>query len=195
MQSVLLMRGEKMNENGAEAYRRFLHGDRNALEELVRIYSDDLVRYVFLYVRNTALAEDIMEDTFASLIIKKKKLETPCLRAYLYRIARNKCIDYFRSRRSKEVPLEEYENILNGDEPDNEVIKRERNQKIYTCLQQLPPQYRDVLYFSYFDGCSAEEIQKIMGKSKKQIYNLLARAKSSLKEIFIREGIGHEELL
>ena len=62
-----------MNENGAEAYRRFLHGDRNALEELVRIYSDDLVRYVFLYVRNTALAEDIMEDTFASLIIKKKE--------------------------------------------------------------------------------------------------------------------------
>ncbi|MDE6585120.1 MAG: sigma-70 family RNA polymerase sigma factor [Clostridia bacterium] len=182
-------------DNGASSYHRFLQGDNAALEELVREYSDDLVRYAYFYVRNSQTAEDVMEDTFAALIIKRKKFkgEAPFL-SYLYKIARNKCMDFLRSKRSHEVPLFDLENVLKCESAENAALKKVRDKEIFACMQKLPKQYFDVLYMTYFHDFSAEDIKRATGKSKKQIYNLLARAKNSLKNIFVMEGIGYEEL-
>ena len=85
---------------GESSYRRFLEGDMNAVQELVEIYSDSLVRFAYCYVKDSAIAEDIMEDAFASLLAKRKRFQSgENLRAYLYKITRNKCIDYIRFRK------------------------------------------------------------------------------------------------
>jgi DNA-directed RNA polymerase specialized sigma24 family protein len=51
-----------------------------------------------------------------------------------------------------------------------------------------------VLLLHYIERFSVQQICTILGKSSKQIYNLLARAKTALKEILIKEGISHEDL-
>ena len=58
----------------------------------------------------------------------------------------------------------------------------------------LPEQYREVLQLAYFDGFSPSEISGVMRKTSKQVYNLLARAKTALKELLEKEGITHEDL-
>ncbi len=184
-------------DNGASSYRRFMQGDSAALEELVRLYSDELVRYAFLYVRNADTAEDIMEDTFAALIVKKRKFDgTYSFKSYLYAIARNKCMDFLRSKHRKNLPLDEIETVLPpaADDTERALLQRERDRVVYKGLQSLPPQYRDVLYLTYFDGFSLEEARRILGKSRKQMYNLLSRARLSLKDILIQEGIGYEDI-
>lgn len=58
----------------------------------------------------------------------------------------------------------------------------------------MPENYRDVLYLTYYRGFSADEVKRAIGKSKKQVYNLLARSKTALKQILVKEGITHEDL-
>ncbi len=66
--------------------------------------------------------------------------------------------------------------------------------KICDSMQTLPPQYRDVLYLVYFENFSIQETCGILKKNAKQVYNLLARARSALKEILMKEGVYNEEL-
>ena len=86
--------------NGTESYLRFLQGDISALEELVRAYGDSLTGYAYCFLRDGAAAEDVMEDTFATLIVKRKRFtERSPFEAYLFRITRNKCLDLLRKRK------------------------------------------------------------------------------------------------
>lgn len=184
-----------MEENGASSYHRFLNGDRGALEELVEEYSDDLVRFSYLFVRNAAAAEDIMEETFASLIAKRKLFfPRASFKAYLYKIAKNKCIDYLRSRERRIVPLDDAERVLYAEDEEKNLLRKERAKAVYCALNRLPEPYREVLYLAYFEDFSLQELCTATKRSKKQVYNLLARAKKSLKEILKKEGFEYEVL-
>ncbi len=183
-----------MSDNGVSSYRRFLQGDRHALEDLVRTYSDGLTRYAYLYVRDDAAAEDVMEESFATLLIRQKQLpDVLHFKAYLYRIARNKCLDYLRAQRRTQ-PLPDFDGRLVHAGMEEDVADRLRDETVFQALQALQKDYRDVLYFSYFDGYKIAEICSMTGKSRKKVYNLLARAKTALKEILLKEGIGYDDL-
>lgn len=168
--------------------------DPCALEEAFRMYSQSLIRYAYSLLGASATAEDVREDTFAALIVKGGSFRSQeHLRAWLYKTAHNRSIDYLR-RHKREIPLEDVENVLHTWDAEQDVSLRQRNCQIYGCIQQLPVQYREVLQLSYFDGFNIEQICAIQRKTTKQVYNLLARAKASLKELLIKEGITHEDL-
>lgn len=180
-----------MTDYGASSYHRYLQGDDNALEELVKMYGDSLVRFAFCFLGNSFEAEDVMEDTFATLIVKRKKfIVTAKFKTYLFQIARNKCIDILRARK-RTVPLEV--NLISAIDPEAEVALSDKNKLLYECMQQLHNEYRWVLNLIYFEGFSIAEASAILHKNRKQVYNLLARAKSSLKEILLKAGIDNEE--
>lgn len=179
---------------GVGSYRRYLQGDENALEELIREYSDPLVRFALCLVKDISVAEDVVEDAFATLLFKRRHFsERDNFRAYLYRIVRNKCMDFLRFHK-RHTTIEPLENILVGGDLYKETEMRERNEKLWSCINALPLQYKDVLYLVYFEGYKPETVSGIVRKSKKQTYNLLARAKASLKELLIKEGISYEDL-
>ena len=179
--------------SAVDSWRVFLEGDRQALESLVRAYSDGLVRFAYCYIEDSAAAEDIMEEAFAVLVCKRKRFdESDNLRAYLYKMVRNKCIDYLRVHK-KIVPLSDTERVCVGS-AESDLLFRENNRTLYRCMQQLPKQYREILYLAYFEDYGAEEISRILKYSKKQIYNLLSRARTSLKELLIKEGFSYEDL-
>ena len=183
-----------MVEYGKYSYCRFLQGDIRSLESLIRTYSDPLVRFAYSYVRNSTVAEDIAGDAIAALFLKARKIgDDNHLRSYLYKTARNKCMDYLRRHR-EEIPLSDVENVLSSGDVERDALLRDRDRKVYVCMQRLPDQYREVLQLAYFDGFSPLEISKVMGKSAKQVYNLLARAKTALKVLLEKEGVTHEDL-
>ena len=183
-----------MSDTGLYNYTRYLLGDKPALNELVRTYSDSLTRYAYCYLNDASAAEDVMEETFATLIVKRKKFkDEQHFHAYLYKVARNKSIDYLR-RQGREDSLEDIEDVISSHNTEDIALKNERNRTIYVCMQQLPTQYRDVLYLCYIDGFTTEEVCQIMHLNTKQVYNLLARAKAALKKIFLKEGFTYEDL-
>ena len=183
-----------MSDTGFHNYQSYLSGDQSALEDLVRTYSDALTRYAYCYLSDSAAAEDVMEETIATLIVKRRHFHDGAhFHAYLYKVARNKSIDYLR-RRQKQISLEDIEELLADDNPEESVMRNERNRTLYICMQKLPAQYREALYLSYMEDFSTEEVCRIMRKNTKQVYNLLSRAKAALKEIFVKEGITYENI-
>lgn len=183
-----------MAKIGESSCRPFLAGDHVALEEFIRKYSDALVRFAYSYVRNSGAAEDVVAESMAIFCLKKKQFpDEPSMRAYLYKIARSKAMDYLRHHRN-DVPLEDVENVLPGPSAEDLHFKRQRDILLYKALQKLPEQYRQVLQLTYLDGFSVKEVCGILKKSPKQVYNLLARAKASAKEELEKEGISHEDL-
>ena len=183
-----------MAEYGECSYRRFLRGDKAALENLVKAFSDSLVRYAYSLVKDPVIAEEVMEDCFAALFIKAPKLQSDeHLKRYLYRIAHNKSMDYLRRRRVH-VSLEDVENVIGSADPQQDLVHRERDRTLYLCMQQLPRQYREVLVLTYFVGFGTEDICRILALRTKQVYNLSSRARIALKELLEKEGISHEDI-
>ena len=82
-------------DNGASSYRRFLDGDDNGIIEIVNNYKDGLILYLNGYVNNIFIAEELTEDTFFRLIIKKPKYSgKSTFKSWLYAIGRNVAVDY-----------------------------------------------------------------------------------------------------
>ena len=180
-------------ERGAELYNKYLRGDNDALEQLVIGYGDGLIGYAYCFLHDFAAAEDVMEDTFATLIVKRKKFVSRSpFEAYLFRIARNKCLDRLRKAK-RETRLDGVELAATANIEDD-ALKVVRDEKVYKAMLTLPRDYRTVLYLMYYQGFTVDEIAAALGKNKKQVYNLLSRAKAALKQLLIKEGIGYEDL-
>ena len=85
------------------------------------------------------------------------------------------------------------------DEPDAQLLAEEvigtaeRNRILHGCMGEMNPDYREVLYLTYFEGMSYEQAAEVMGKTVKQITNLVYRGKESLRKLLEREGITNAE--
>ncbi|MBQ8323191.1 MAG: RNA polymerase sigma factor [Clostridia bacterium] len=192
-----------MQDNGIELYRRFLNGDERGLEELIALYQHGLLRFIYGYVRDFALAEDILQETFISLYFHRafKPRDDASFKTYLYKIARNKSLNALKKRkRKKEIsldaltaPMKETPDFLTYS-PHGELEEKERAKILQAALEKLKPDYREALTLRYYDGLSPEQIAAVTKKNIKKIYNLLARGKAALKAELQKEGRDHEDL-
>ena len=77
---------------------------------------------------------------------------------------------------------------------ETEYIKEEQRLVVHNTLKKIKDEYSQVLYLSFFEDLSNKEISIVMKKSKRQIENLLYRAKLSLKNELDKEGFYYEKL-
>ncbi|MCM1165243.1 MAG: RNA polymerase sigma factor [Lachnospiraceae bacterium] len=184
-------------DNGASSYRRFLAGDESGIVEIIRDYKDGLILYLNGYTKNIHIAEELMEDTFVKLVVKKPRFSDKfSFKTWLYTIGRNAAIDWLRhNSRSAETPFEELEETL-ADEEDLEeaYLREERRIAVHRALDRLKEEYRQALYLSFFEDMSNAEVAKVMSKSKRQVENLIYRGKQSLKSELEKEGFVYEGL-
>ena len=184
-------------DNGASSYRRYLDGDDNALAELVAAYKDGLILYLNGYVNNIFLAEELTEDAFFRLVVKKPWFSGRCsFKTWLYTIGRNVAIDYLRRHRGDSgLSVEELESCLAAEtDLERSCIREEQKRELHRIIGNLNPDYRQVLHLVYFEGFSNREAAVILRRSERQIRNLLYRAKQALKAALEKEGFTYEEL-
>jgi RNA polymerase sigma-70 factor (ECF subfamily) len=183
-----------MADFGESSYRRFLQGDESALEELIRKYSDPLVRFAYSYIGSVAAAEEIAEDSIVALLLKLRPIKDEAhLRAYLYKTVRSMAIDRLRYEKWL-VSMTDLENVLSVCDAEADLAVKERNRILYRAMEQLRDDYREVLILTYFDALTTEQLGQVLGKKPKQIYNLHARAKIALKALLEKEGFTHEDI-
>ena len=183
-------------DNGASSYRRFLEGDDQGLYEIICTYQDGLILYLNSYVQNIVLAEDLAEDTFAELAIKKPRFSGRCtFKTWLYSIARHIAVDHIRREsRIKTVPLENSGSIAAEDELERVYLRNEQRIALHRAIRELNPEYQQVLYLVFFEDFSNDEAAEIMKKSRRQIENLLYNSKKALKNTLERGDFDYEEL-
>lgn len=184
-------------EIGESFYLRFLGGEDEGLTLIIKEYKDGLILYLNSYVNNIYIAEDLMQETFFKIAVKKPKFNgKSSFKTWLYAIGRNLALDYLRSNKvttlSSALSLENY--VKDETNLENEYIKNERKIIIHKALRTLKSEYRQVLWLIYFEHFTTDEVAILMNKSKKQIENLTFRAKQSLKSSLDKEGLVYEEL-
>lgn len=184
-------------DNGESSYRRFLGGDENGIVEIIRDYKDGLILYLNSFVGNICTAEELAEETFIKLVVKKPKFRgKSTFKTWLYAIGRNTATDYLRKSSKKSCSsIEDYPN-LSSDEYDLEksYIREEQKISVHKALKKLNPEYSQVLYLIYFEDFDNSQAAQIMKKNKRQIENLIYRAKKSLKTALDKEGFCYEIL-
>ena len=182
--------------SGADNYRRFLSGDNDGLADLVRSYRDSLTLYIYSIVGDIDIAEELMEDTFVRLYVKKPKYSgKSSFKTWLYSIGKHTAADYIRhNSRIRQISSDTILDVADEANLEADTIKSEESKMLHKAIQRLKPEYEQVLYLSYFENFSNEETAKIMKKTNRQVRNLLYNAKKALKADLEKEGFVYENV-
>lgn len=148
-------------------------------------YADTVRRICMVHLKNYADTEDIFQNVFLKYALSSDTFENERHeKAWIIRVTVNACKDLIKSFfRSKTVSLEELVN-----EP---AVVEEGQREILEIVLNLPEKYKDIVYLHYYEGYSAVEIGRILGKNVNTIYTLLSRARKILKERLEVAGYGY----
>ena len=182
-------------DNDVERYRRFLEGDDTGLREIIDIHYNGLVLYINGIVKDPSETEDIVQETLVKLAVKKPKFRGKCeFKTWLFAIARNKAYNHLRRYRSRlsDGQIDDYIMLSDGTDVEKEYLRTMQNIQLHRAMKELNHDYFQVLYLMYFENIDTNEIAVIMHKSKRQIGDLLYRAKKSLKSRLEKGGFQYE---
>ena len=127
---------------GETGYRRFLEGDDEGLTIIIKEYKDSLILYINNYVNNIYVAEDLMQETFFKIAVKKPKFNgKSTFKTWLYAIGRNLAIDYLR-KNSKAIGKSAYDmqNYI-ADKASLESLYIKNERQTFMDVTFLPDEY------------------------------------------------------
>ena len=158
----------------AKLVKAYIEGNEGAFEILVKRHKDKVFTTIYLIVKDRAVAEDLLQDTFIKAIHTLKGgryNEDGKFRPWLCRIAHNMSIDFFRKNQRNPIhTLEERGNIDNSLDFSEHSIEKEKidldnKAKLHALIQQLPESQKEVLVMRHFSGLSFKEIAEETGVS------------------------------
>ena len=149
----------------------------NEMKLLYDKYSGSVYRLAFSYLKNSADAEDIVQEVFMKLFSAELKFPDERFeKAWIMTVTANKCRDMLRSLAYKcfhhSVALEDADLIYETPEES----------AVYHAVMELPPKYRIVIHLYYYEGYSTAETAKIIGISETAVQTRLYRGRNLLKK-------------
>lgn len=165
-------------------------GSSDAFSKLYDIFVDPIYRYIYYRARSSA-AEDLTELVFLKVWenIRQYRHGVQRFSSWIFRIAHNVVIDYYRSNHVEE---ELYENIVDERPESSTPLRTHRSLNrdiLYGAMRELKDHYRQVLVLKYINDLSNEEIGEILGRNNAALRILQFRALKSLKNILEKMGI------
>ena len=181
-------------------------GDGEAFRELIEAYRGELLAHCYRILGSVADAEDVLQEALLAAWRSLGQFDGRSLRAWLYRIATNRCLNYLRDEtrrpQSAGLPdqgagwtgmvrsddpwwLEPYPDALLGDaaaRPEARYDARESIALSFVAgLQHLPPQQRAVLVLRDVLGFPAAEVADILGTTAVAVNSALIRARAGIR--------------
>ena len=154
-----------------------------ALAGLVSQYAGTLYRVAYSVLRNSADAEDAVQEAFVRVLRHRETLaEVRDQRVWLIRIVWNVVLD--RKRRMKTRPetddVAELARVLpvSGLTADERVAAAQHHTRVLACVEQLPAKERQVLMLSAFEELTSVEIASILGITESSVRSRLFRARN-----------------
>ena len=147
-----------MEDYGYSNYKLFLSGDLQGFENIVKYYRNNLILFIAQYAHDFQLAEDISQEVFVKLYLKKPNYaKQASFKTWLYIIAKRDAISYAKKHK---LQLRANDNGSLGVEEEflDIIIADERKKALHNALNELCDKYRNVLYLAYFEDFSVREI-------------------------------------
>ena len=153
--------------NDQELISLYLNGNSTAFEVLLKRHKDKIYTSIYLFVKDTELAEDIFQEVFIKIIdtLRKEKYNNEGkFLQWAMRIAYNMCVDHFRrAKRMTKISNTETFDIFNileckDDHMENSIIKSQIHSKLRHLVDQLPDEQREVVILRHYADMSFKEI-------------------------------------
>ncbi len=163
-------------------------GDADAYGVLYRRYVGKIYRFIFFRIKDSEAVDDLTNDVFLKFWkLIQSGATVQHVKAYLYKIARNSVIDYYRTRR-EHVELQEAHNIVDdGQDVMGDVMMNDDIRQLLQKIESLAHDHKELLLLRYVEDLSIAEISKIVGKSKGAVRVAIHRATAKLKTVYTSE--------
>ena len=151
-----------------------------SFDDLYRLYATDVLRVSYYYLGNREQAEDVTQDVFVRLITNKPILENGREKAWLLKVALNRCRDIWRGSWFRKIVLGHpaFELFPAPDEIGS-VADRYALAEAINCLR---PEFKEVVLLFYYQGFSVTEIAEMLEIAEGTVSSRLSRARNKLQE-------------
>ncbi len=155
-------------------------------EELYEKYANDVLRVSYFYLGDRQRAEDVTQDVFVRLMTNEPDLEEGREKAWLLKVALNRCRDLWRGAWVKRVVLgsPSFELIPAPDDTE----RRDDEEAMMKAIHQLPASFRESILLYYYQGYGIGEIAEMLNLPEGTISSRLSRARKKLETILKNEG-------
>lgn len=162
--------------------------EKELLEKIYNMYQKEIYLYLYSLCKNTALAEDLTQETFLKALLSLENHHTN-MRAWLYMVARNLYYNYWKKEKNR-VSLDAAENLDGGRGQAmlERMIADERRRLLYQALGKLESKKREILQMQYFSRLSQKEIAAVLQMTPEHVRVLSYRAKRELKSYMEVQG-------
>ena len=134
-----------------------------------------IYRYCYMKLGHRQTAEDLTQETFLRFLADRSYQDMGRELAYLYTIARNQCIDYYRKEKPVALPEE-----LSGGREEDELLT---SLALQAAVEKLSSEDQELIFLRYVNELSAAEIGKILGWSRFAVYRRLKSCLKRLKQL------------
>ena len=179
----------------AALIRAAQQGDRDAFEQLVRVYDQSVLRLAMNLLRSPEDARDVYQEAFLRVYRNLGHFRFDCsFHTWLYRIVTNLCLDQIRKRK---VRKEEATVVATGDgaldrmdtvaeqradsDPERNLFSGQLRRRIKDVLADLTPRERMVFELRHYQGLRLRRIGEILGTSEEAAKNCLFRATQKMR--------------
>jgi RNA polymerase sigma-70 factor (ECF subfamily) len=190
-------RAELENCSDEQLLGLYTRGEMEAMEVLLARYKRPLFHFVLRLVRERGRAEDLLQESFLRMVENAGTFQgSASLKTWLYRIARNLCIDELRRQKHRRHPSLDapqgksdgaegqnlYERLANvGPGPDRLTVDRDLGRRLASAIDELPEDQREVFVLRQVQNLSFKEIGDITGVSENTVKSRMRYALERLQ--------------
>lgn len=189
---------DRSDEELMLAYRG---GDTRAFETLLMRHGSGIYRFALRFLGDRMRAEEVVQESFLRILRSAPRYEhRSSFRNYLYRVARNLCLDLVRKEPRARLQTRSngpcgagMESVPDSNPgPDLCVESEQLRFVIFKSLQGLPPEQREVFLLKEVRGMKLQDVAEVTGANLNTVKSRLRYALQALREALSREGIGKE---
>lgn len=182
------MAGRDLNE--AEAVAAALAGKQAGFVALMNAHRDAVFRVARGHLGSETDALDVTQESFVAAFLALRRYDPARpFRAWILRIALNKCHDWARRRAVRRFfafarPIEEAEAVpAEGPDPEQALVSRQEIARIHARIAALPDTLKEPLLLCALEGLSQEDAARILGISRKAVETRIYRARQKLSHL------------
>ena len=165
--------------------------DRKAIALLYQRHHLRLYRYLLRFVKNEAIAEELVNETFLDVWRSAGKFEGRSqVSSWIISIGRNKAISLLRKRSDAELDDEYASNLADdSDTPEVTALKTDKAAAMRVCIDKLSTEHREVIDLVYYQEKAIKEIAVILTVPENTVKTRVFHARKKLSELLSKSGI------
>ena len=162
-----------------------LRGEAAHYEVLVRRYQETMYRHAYGMVGDADVAADLVQDSLVKAYTRLSTCDPDRFAAWLFRILRNRCKDYLKSRRRRDVPLldDGPHAAPSRDDPLRTLERTEAGVVVAEALARIPAAQREAFLLKHVEGRSYEEMAELLDAGVSALKMRVMRAREALQEL------------